>query len=53
VVVGGRTGFSASAGRDFRSRNPASGGKVVDLDEDDFKREPNQNSPWSGKRLGD
>ena len=53
VVVGGRNGFTASSGADFRSRNPSAGGKVVDLDEEDFKREPNQNSPWSGKRLGD
>ena len=52
-LVGGRNAFTASAGPDFRNRNPSAGGKVVDLDEDDFKREPNQNSPWSGKRLGD
>ncbi|MDR7145931.1 FxsA family protein [Rhizobium sp. BE258] len=54
VVVGRTSGFTASAGSggDFRPRGPA-GGKVVDLDEDDFKRQPDPNSPWSGKRLGD
>ena len=52
VVVGGRRGFSTPDEPQPRGKNPT-GGKVVDLDEDDFRREPNGNSPWSGKRLGD
>jgi UPF0716 protein FxsA len=52
VVVGTPGGFSGGRGPDFRSRQEKDA-KVVDLDEDDFRREPNPNSPWSGKRLGD
>ncbi len=55
VVVGGNGGgFSTSSHPDFRSRPSKSGdSKVVDLDEEDYHREPNSKSPWSGKQLGD
>ncbi|WP_337267751.1 FxsA family protein [Oryzifoliimicrobium ureilyticus] len=33
-------------------KSPAGPG-VVDLDADDYRREPDPHSPWSGKRLGD
>ena len=33
-----------------RQREPAANRRVLDLDEDDFKREPNPGSPWSGRR---
>ncbi len=45
-------GSSAVAQPDFRSRSKPKS-KVVDLDEDDYHREPDRNSPWSGKQLGD
>ncbi|MBW9114141.1 membrane protein FxsA [Rhizobium cauense] len=45
VVVGSARGFDGSS----RTKDP----KVVDLDDEDFRREPNDNSPWSGKHLGD
>ncbi|SCB61463.1 UPF0716 protein FxsA [Rhizobium aethiopicum] len=51
VVVNAKGGFSAGPKPDFRDRNPNS--KVVDLDEEDYHREPDRNSPWSGKHLGD
>ncbi|RDJ09820.1 FxsA family protein [Rhizobium grahamii] len=44
VVVGSTGGFSSSG----RSKDS----KIVDLDDDDFRREPDGNSPWSGKHLG-
>jgi len=55
VVAGSDgTGFSASSRSDFRSRPRDSGNsKVVDLDEEDYHREPDGKSPWSGKQLGD
>jgi UPF0716 protein FxsA len=52
VVVGAKSGFadpSRSDAKDRSGKNP----KVVDLDEDDYRREPNPRSPWSGKHLGD
>ncbi|MBX5013279.1 FxsA family protein [Rhizobium lentis] len=51
VVVNAKGGFSAGPKPDFRDRNPNS--KVVDLDEEDYHREPDRKSPWSGKHLGD
>ncbi|QTU99752.1 membrane protein FxsA [Rhizobium sp. YTUHZ044] len=51
VVVNAKGGFGAGPKPGFRDRNPNS--KVVDLDEEDYHREPNRNSPWSGKHLGD
>lgn len=55
VVAGSDdTGFSASSRPDFRSPPRDSGNsKVVDLDEEDYHREPDGKSPWSGKQLGD
>ncbi|MDK4733475.1 membrane protein FxsA [Rhizobium sp. CNPSo 3490] len=50
-VVNAASGFSNGAKPDFRDRN--SNSKVVDLDEEDYHREPDRNSPWSGKHLGD
>ncbi|EPE96084.1 FxsA family protein [Rhizobium grahamii] len=44
VVVGPTGGFSSSG----RSKDS----KIVDLADDDFRREPDGNSPWSGKHLG-
>jgi UPF0716 protein FxsA len=49
VVVG-------TAGSSRASARPASGNdgaKVVDLDEDDYRRDPGGHSPWSGKNLGE
>ncbi|WP_037172042.1 FxsA family protein [Rhizobium sp. Pop5] len=51
VVVNAEGGSSRGPQGDFRDRKPNS--KVVDLDEEDYHREPNPNSPWSGKHLGD
>ncbi|EJB04914.1 protein affecting phage T7 exclusion by the F plasmid [Rhizobium leguminosarum bv. trifolii WSM597] len=51
VTVNARSGFSAGPKPDFRDRNQNS--KVVDLDDEDYHREPDRNSPWSGKHLGD
>ncbi|AGS19895.1 FxsA family protein [Rhizobium etli] len=51
VVVNAKDSFSDGPKADFRDRNPNS--KVVDLDEEDYHREPDRNSPWSGKHLGD
>ncbi|MDM9624497.1 FxsA family protein [Rhizobium sp. S152] len=48
VVVGSKGGFTASS-RPGRQSDP----KVVDLDEEDYRREPDGKSPWSGKHLGD
>lgn len=55
VVVGTRgDGFSASSRSDFRGRPGKPGdSKVVDLDEEDYHRQPDGKSPWSGKQLGD
>ena len=55
VVVGNsrafRRGQGPGAGPQGRPNKP---GNVVDLDEDDFHREPNRKSPWSDqKRLED
>ena len=36
-----------------RRRDPPRGERVVDLDEEDFHREPNPGSPWSDRRLGE
>ncbi len=53
VVVGAQQGFSTSSGARPDNGGDRGGSKVVDLDEDDFKRNPSGNSPWSGKRLGE
>ncbi|EJL52243.1 protein affecting phage T7 exclusion by the F plasmid [Rhizobium sp. CF122] len=44
VVVGSTSGFNSSR----RTKDS----KIVDLDDEDYRREPNDNSPWSGKHLG-
>jgi hypothetical protein len=36
-----------------RRRDPARDERVVDLDEEDFHREPKPGSPWSDRRLGE
>nr|WP_190237688.1 FxsA family protein [Rhizobium sp. R634] len=51
VVVNAKGGYSPGPQPDVRDRNPNS--KVVDLDEEDYHREPKPNSPWFGKHLGD
>lgn len=51
VVVNARGKSSAGAQPDFRDHKKNS--KVVDLDEEDYHRDPDRNSPWSGKHLGD
>lgn len=48
VVARSGGGFTASSRSDSRNRNS----KVVDLDEEDYHRDPDGNSPWSGKHLG-
>ncbi|MBB3313818.1 UPF0716 protein FxsA [Rhizobium sp. BK196] len=54
VVDLGSRGFSSSSHPDFQSRSGKPGdSKVVDLDEEDYHRQPNGKSPWSRKRLGD
>lgn len=57
IVVMGSKNFYASGypGRHPGSpRNGRNGGPVVDLDDDDFSRGPDPNSPWSDKpRIGD
>ncbi|CAN7351920.1 membrane protein FxsA [Rhizobium sp. LjRoot30] len=52
IVVMGSKNFYTS-GHSAGPR-PARGGPVVDLDGDDFHRDPDPNSPWSDKpRIGD
>ncbi len=54
VVVGTDGGFSASSRSDFRGRTgKPDDSKVVDLDEEDYHRQPNGKSPWSGKQIED
>ncbi len=54
VVVGTGGGFSASSRSDFRGRTgKPDDSKVVDLDEEDYHRQPNGKSPWSGKQIED
>ncbi|CCM77863.1 FxsA family protein [Rhizobium mesoamericanum] len=36
----------------FKTSNRTNDSKIVDLDDEDYRREPNDNSPWSGKHLG-
>lgn len=45
----------AGASRQGASQSPYGGrdSTVVDLDEDDYRRNPDGKSPWSGKSLGD
>ncbi|SCW69995.1 UPF0716 protein FxsA [Rhizobium mongolense subsp. loessense] len=52
VIVETTRGSSASQSSGFRNQSKPDS-KVVDLDEDDYRREPNNKSPWSGKRLGE
>ncbi|WP_455874195.1 FxsA family protein [Rhizobium yanglingense] len=52
VIVETTRGSTASRSSGF-SNQSKSDSKVVDLDEDDYRREPNKKSPWSGKRLGE
>jgi UPF0716 protein FxsA len=52
VVASSKGGFTASS-RPSAGPGRPSDAKVVDLDEEDFHREPDGKSPWSGKRLGD
>ncbi len=55
VVLGSSSAFSGSGrGGPKPQSGPRGSGPVVDLDEGDFQRQPNRNSPWSDKkRLGD
>jgi UPF0716 protein FxsA len=50
VVVGNSSVFGGSGRRPPRSEGPGKAGPVVDLDNDDFKREPNKDSPWSDRK---
>lgn len=50
VVVGNSSVFGGSGRRPQRPEGPAKTGPVVDLDNDDFKREPNKDSPWSDRK---
>jgi UPF0716 protein FxsA len=52
VIVKTTRGSSASQSSGFSNQSKPDS-KVVDLDEDDYRREPNNKSPWSGKRLGE
>lgn len=47
IVV--QSGFSHGGFQARRSVDP----DVVDLDDDEFRREPNPNSPWRDPRIGD
>ncbi len=52
IILGSSPAFNRTRGA--APEKPKSGGPVVDLDADDFKRGPNPNSPWSDqKRLKD
>ncbi|KQV72959.1 FxsA family protein [Rhizobium sp. Root1220] len=50
VVVGQPKGFSGSSQRSDRGSPDI---KVVDLDEEDYRRTSDGKSPWSGKNLGE
>ncbi|WFU01796.1 membrane protein FxsA [Rhizobium sp. CB3171] len=55
VVLGSSRAFRRGAGQGPSSASgpqtgPRSPGHVVDLDETNFHREPNRNSPWSDKK---
>ncbi|MBB4279137.1 FxsA family protein [Rhizobium mongolense] len=52
VIVETTRGSTASQSSGFSNQSKPDS-KVVDLDEDDYRREPNNKSPWSGKRLGE
>lgn len=52
VIVQRTRGSTASQSSGFSNQSKPDS-KVVDLDEDDYRREPNNKSPWSGKRLGE
>ncbi|MFA1675974.1 FxsA family protein [Rhizobium mongolense] len=52
VIVETKRGSTASQSSGFSNQSKPDS-KVVDLDEDDYRREPNNKSPWSGKRLGE
>ncbi|MFK0334179.1 MULTISPECIES: FxsA family protein [unclassified Rhizobium] len=49
VVVGASGPSRTSAHSPYRDNNAT----VVDLDADDYQRDPNGKSPWSGKSLGE
>lgn len=57
VILGSASPFGRGPQGDRpngESPRPRKGGPVVDLDADDFQRDPNPGSPWAGgKRLGD
>ncbi|TCR90230.1 FxsA family protein [Rhizobium sp. BK376] len=55
VVLGSSSAFrGGSRGGPKPQSGPRPAGPVVDLDQEDFQREPNRNSPWSDKKqLGD
>ncbi|CAH0338780.1 FxsA family protein [Rhizobium sp. CECT 9324] len=48
-IIVKRSGFTAS---DF-TYQPVKDTSVVDLDEDEYRREPKADSPWRGPRIGD
>ncbi|APO72874.1 FxsA cytoplasmic membrane protein [Rhizobium etli 8C-3] len=52
VIVDAKRGFTGSQSSGFSDKSKPDS-KVVDLDEDDYSREPNKESPWAGKRLGE
>ncbi len=55
IILGSSPAFNrGGSGPRPKSPPPRGSGPVVDLDEDDFHREPDRNSPWSDrKRLED
>jgi UPF0716 protein FxsA len=52
VTVRTAKGSTASQPSGFGSRSTPTS-KVVDLDQDDYRREPDSRSPWSGKPRGE
>ncbi|PZM09786.1 FxsA family protein [Rhizobium tubonense] len=54
VILGSSPAFNRSRRDPQSPSKPREHGPVVDLDDDDFRREPDRNSPWSDrKRLKD
>ncbi len=52
IVVTGSSSFRREH-RYSEQGNPRSQGRVVDLDDEDFRREPNPSSPWSDRKIRD
>ncbi len=51
VIINTQSSYSRSNG--FERHGAGSDGPVVDLDDEDFRREPNLSSPWSGHQIRD